>query len=204
MTSVISRLYEDTASAEAVVAELHSAGFPADAVDMIKQTGDASVVDQVMAARVSSGLAQAVAQHMSAGRALVVARAPFQPIGAAQRAKDIMNGYPHVHQGMPSGDEYIREEPRRDLRISAWQGSPRFFSQDIQPGSGRPRMSFSQAFGMRTLSKRKERNSVYSGGKQIIPMNLLSKKERKNSVISGSGLFLSRIIGWTPITRREG
>lgn len=186
MTTVVSRLYDGADTAANVASELMGRGFPANLIDVIGASGDAEA--QMRAARVSASSAATYASHLTGNRSVVVIRAPFNPIGAAEAAINAADAAGPIDAGVADQNAYITENPSKTHFLSVMTDHPRFFSSDIVPGSGRYRSRASSAFGMRLLSKKKRRNSVYSGGKLFMTKSL-STKPRKKSVSSGRLIF---------------
>lgn len=202
MTTIITRLYPSGTAAHAVADALMEAGHNASYVDIISQADPAAMT----AARVSASAAAAYAKAMTGGQALLVIRAPFSPIGAANSAKAVVGRYASVDAGVSNEDDYIREQARGDRFLSILTDHPRFLSQDIGPGKGRTRTTVSSAFGMPLLSAYKTKRSVTADGTYISskfwPMRLVSANKTKRSVISGGGHPLSRLLGLAVISRR--
>lgn len=190
MTTIISRLYDSAATAEAVAADLEAAGFGRDSFDVISQTGAASVSDRLAEARVDGDSAQAYAQHLSAERAVVVVRAGFNPIGSALKAMQIVNGHGPLEVGAPHPDRYVRVKPRRDLRLSILTSHRRFLSDDMTPGV-RKRGPVTAAFGFPMLRAKRGSNSALSGTRffsgGFFPWGLLMRKDQTNSATRGGG-----------------
>jgi hypothetical protein len=202
MTTIITRLYPTGTAAHAVADALMEGGHQASYIDIIDHADPAAM----RAARVSDVAANAYARAMTGGQALLVIRAPFSPIGAANSAKAIVGRYASVDAGLAKEDVYIREQAGTDLFQSILPDHPRFFSQDMDPGRGRTRTTVSSAFGMKLLVPYKNRRSVMAGSPHIStkfwPMKLVSANKTKHSVISGGGHPLSRLLGMAVISRR--
>ena len=203
MTTIISRLYEDANTADAVAAELEAAGFPAANYDVIRQTGEESVLERLEEAQVDDASAQAYAQHMTSDRALVVVRAGFNPFGAALKAMQICNGHSAVDAGAPNPDRYVRVEPPREARLKVIRGGRLFLTQEYDP-KARKRGFFSANFGFPMLKPRKPSNSIIRGGRPMssgfYPWGLLVRQERPLSVSKNSGPIFSRIFNWPTLT----
>ncbi|WP_309663389.1 hypothetical protein [Tabrizicola sp.] len=202
MTTIITRLYANTAAAQAAVADLMGRGHGEDYIDIISREGDGTVRDRMLAARVSSAAAAAYAAPVSNGNALVVVRAPFNPVGAARNAMRALDRHPSIKVGLDSEDEYIREQPRVEVRGSILMNHPLFMSHDM---AARERGTVSSAFGVRTLSPQKTKTSAISGGgfmsTKLLPFALLSRSKEKSSVIK-DGWQLSTALGIPTISRR--
>ena len=197
MTTIITRLYADHATAEHVADELRASGLTPDAIDVI--TGDDST-RAMRAARMSKAFTAAYAPGVAAGHALLVVRVPFNPIGAARRVAEIVDETPSHKVGLARESEYIRER----LQDRYWSGilhdHPRFLSQDMGPGNARVRGTMSGALGMRLLSPYKERRSA--GSYHILPGPKVITGRTKTSAIRGGGTPLSTLLGWRTISKR--
>ena len=202
MTTIITRLYPSNAAAHAVADALMAGGHQASYIDIIDSPNAAAMT----AARVNDTALAAYVTAMTSGQALLVVRAPFSPIGAANSAKAIVGGYASIDVGLASEDAYVREVARADRFLSIIPGSPRYASSDIGPGRGRPRTTVSSAFGMPLLAPYKTRRSAIAGGAYMStkfwPMRLVSANKTKRSVIPGGGHPLSRLLGLALISRR--
>ena len=193
MTTVISRLYADEATANRVTSELSSAGFPADTMDVFPAGTSA---DDLMAARVDEASATAYADAMSGDMALMVVRAPVTPFGAARAAMNAANSVSSTR--VPGTDEnrHISEQMDRDLYIglSVMTNHPRFLSSDMNPRANANRDLVSRAMHWKLLSDPKPRNSAWSGttfmSQKILPFPLLKSRKSGTSVISGGKRML--------------
>jgi len=123
MTTIITRLYEDDAAANAVASGLSDAGFPASIFDVIAGGGD--VAGAMATARVSEEGAAVYGPLIDQGKKLVVVRAPITPFGAAKRAMSIVDSQPTVDTGLKNQDQYVREAivPETDAPFGG--GKPR-------------------------------------------------------------------------------
>ncbi|WP_375550347.1 hypothetical protein [Rhodophyticola porphyridii] len=191
MTTVISRLYADASTADAVVAALHAAGHPAANISVIAPGPGAEA--EIREARVPTRAAAKYAGAMSGDNRLVVNRAPFTPFGAARNAMEIMNSRDSMDAGVPDENIYVEEPRNVRLSNSILSNHPRFLSSDMDPGRGRKRGLVSNAFRMPLLVKNRNANSAISGGRQIFPGKQLLSKKRKLSVISGGRLFTAAL-----------
>jgi len=197
MTTIITRLYADTATASHVADQLRTAGMASDAMDVIS---GADATAAMRAARMSKVFAAAYAPGAAAGHAVLVVRVPFNPIGAVLRVTEIVDATPSHKVGLARESEYIRER----LQDRYWSGimkdHPRFFSQDIVPGLSRVRGTVSAAFGLRLLSPYTERRSA--GSYHILPGTKVITGRTKTSAIRGGGT-MSSLVGWRTISTRN-
>jgi hypothetical protein len=206
MTTIISRLYSDSKTAHAVAANLQEKGLETGAFDIITQEAG-SVAERLKVARVSASSAAAYAPMIAQGHALLVVRAPFAPIGLARSAMEIMDWTPSMRVPGAVPNEYIREEVDDRHYISVLTSHPRFFSQDINPGSGIGPGLASRAFGVRLLSPHREKRSASGNGgrnsRVFWPLPLLSRPKERRSAIPG-GAYMSRWFWPMPLVTRKG
>jgi hypothetical protein len=193
MTTIITRLYPDAATAQSVAAHLSAAGHPARTMDVITAGGDLHA--RLAAAGVSDVAAAAYAGGIGGGGALVVVRAPFNPIGAARSAIDIVDSTPSVGVGLANENMYRRERAKSELYVSVLTDHPRIFSSTVQ--EGRDRGLISDALGMRLLSKPKTRTSAMGKARRIMTGALTSKTKTS----ARSNFSLSRMLGLPTVAR---
>jgi hypothetical protein len=196
MTTVITRLYADRQTAEGVAHRLTGAGLSAETIDIFdNRTGG---VRELRVAKLGPANARAHHQALAQGGALLVVRAPFNPIGAARAIKDMVAEVPSI--AVPGGipNEYVREQAGHAY-LHILKDHPKFFSQDLEFLDSRARGLVSHAFGFRTLSPLRERTSAVGRSRPI-----LGAKPRsggvKTSAIRGGWRF-SDMIGWRTISR---
>ncbi|MEL6463408.1 MAG: hypothetical protein AAFQ58_00440 [Pseudomonadota bacterium] len=193
MTTVITRLYADDATAKRVTSDLETAGFPTETMDVFPAGTSA---DTLMEARVDEASANAYADAMTGGMALMVVRAPVTPFGAARAAMSAADAVTSTR--VPGTDEnrHISEQMDRDLYIglSILKDHPRFLSSDMNPRANANRDLVSRAMYWKLLSDPKPRTSAWSGthymSKKILPFPLLKERKSSNSVISGGRRML--------------
>ncbi len=198
MTTIITRLYPDAATARGVVSALLARGLDQDLIDVIGADGAAPVADRMTAASVNPRTAAAYAAAISGGKTAVVVRAPFAPMGMARNAMKTMDRTPSIDVGV-EGAEYIRVSPSLTNRSSVMQDHPFFMSNPLRPtGHG-------HVFGAKLLSAHRTKRSVYAGGKLMSgmfwPMKHISAHKERNSAIRGTWLF-SRFLGDMPTVTR--
>ncbi|MGL5011861.1 MAG: hypothetical protein ACRC6I_18470 [Paracoccaceae bacterium] len=198
MTTIITRLYADTATARGVVSALLAKGHDQDTIDVISKDGVGTVAERMHAASVNATAAAAYGEAMTGGRALVVVRAPFSPIGTALNAKKVMDRTASIKVGVDES-EYVRIAPNPAFQSSVQEDHPYYMSNPNRP------MSHGHVFGMRQLSAHKERRSAIAGGAYIStkfwPMKLLSAQKERRSAISGDWYFSKFLLGLPTITR---
>ncbi|MEM6621763.1 MAG: hypothetical protein AAF674_06005 [Pseudomonadota bacterium] len=118
MTTVITRLYQDQNTADAVAADLAGAGFPANIYQTIAHGDD--TMGRITGAEVPANSAGLYAPLVDQGNVLLVVRAPVTPFGAAKMAMEIVDRQPSVEAGVENDNEYVgfdKNELNRELRI---------------------------------------------------------------------------------------
>ena len=216
MTTVVSRLYADRKTADAVVEALLAEGHLAENIDVIDAPEGAA--ERMRAARVSREAAARYAEKLGDGKALVVTRVPFIPFGAAANAIETVDRFDSVNAGVANQNEYIREQPsERFFKKKVLEGNPlmlttrlegphRRFLTKSPAESGASIGLISEKFGLRLLSDRKTRNSAIRGGAfmstRFLPFPLLSRGDRKKSVYSGR-MLISEKLSIPLLTRRS-
>lgn len=182
MTTIITRLYPDTATAEGVAKALVGRGHAAANIDVI--TGGGDVVAALSAARVGKAEAAVYAPHVEGGAALLVYRAPFNPMGAARDGIRTVDAHPWLDVGLAKQNVYVREAPQMVKAGKILEGHPLLMTRPGSVGARRLRAS---------RSGEAPRSSVIEGGGHIstrfLPMPLLRRKE-SHSAIAGGRLMM--------------
>ncbi|MCU0854285.1 MAG: hypothetical protein MUF63_05100 [Rhodobacteraceae bacterium] len=233
MTTVITRLYADEEAARAIVRRLSWEGLPARALQVISSGGRSreTIAEKMQSAGVHVTAVPAYSERVAGGNALLVVRATYKPLGAAQIARDATARSKAIEVRGVIDDYYFADPP--DNAPSVLKDHPRFLSLDLEPGEykggpisaelgiplltrghrNRPLHVFkggkfvSRAFWpMPLLSRKRKANSAIHGGRYMSklfwPMPLITKKERTGSVIRGGALPFSRAFGMPTIIRR--
>jgi hypothetical protein len=190
MTTIITRLYPNTAAAQAVVNALLESGHDQDTIDVIARDGASNAMDRMRHARVGAAAAAAYADHIGTGRALLVVRAGFNPIGAARNAMKITAKYPSIDVGLHDENEYIREDPDPSMRNSVMRGHPLFMTNPHRPAF------HGHILGSNPILPPREKRSAIAGGAfmstKFWPMRLVSETAKEGtSAIRGGGLLLT-------------
>lgn len=186
MTTIVSRVYETVAGAEAALAALQEADATSSGATLITSDGGDTAA-RIAALDVEDTAAAIYAGHVERGSGVVVVRAEFAPIGTAQRVMEIMDAASPLSVGVQNENRYLRIEPKNQLFNSILADHPKFltFSE-----GGRKRGLMSAVFGMKTLSKRSSRRSVLSGAPfmstKLIPIPLLDKPRKRTSASTGT------------------
>lgn len=203
MTTIITRLYDTADTAHAVSSALINMGLSERCCDVITEGSDTA--HKIAAARVSKDSVGALAAQVKGGRALLVVRAPFSPIGMARSVMVVSDRFNPIPVAGVNANEYVREQPKSELFLSILKDHRRFLSSDMNPGQNRRRGTISSAFGLRTLSKHKERNSAIAGGAymstKFLPFPLLTRSRTKTS--AGEGRTISSMLGLATVSRRD-
>jgi hypothetical protein len=190
MTTIITRLYQNTAAAQAVVNALLESGHDQDSIDVIARDGASDVMDRMRQARVSPTAAAAYADHIGTGRALLVVRADFNPVGAARNAMKVTARFPSIDVGLHDENEYIREQPNPEMHNSVLRGHPLFMSNPY-----RPRFHGHILGSNPILPPREGRSAIAGGGfmsTKFWPMRLVSENAKEGtSAIPGGGLLVT-------------
>lgn len=157
MTTIVTRLYDDPAHADAVVATLKGEGFPESCMDVIEQRSRVSAQDQITEAGVPGEVAQQYAQHLTSNRALLVVRAPFVPFGAARRAIEVADEYPAFNAGVPNQNLNVPDPVDRDLFLSILPSHRLFLTGMYELRNNLKPRGLSNAFRIPLLAKRSEK-----------------------------------------------
>ncbi|WP_224814320.1 hypothetical protein [Hasllibacter sp. MH4015] len=157
MTTVVTRLYDDAAHADAVVAALKVEGFPESALDVIEQRSRTSAEDQITDAGVPANVAQQYAQHLTSSRALLVVRAPFVPFGAAKRAIEEADKYPSYNAGVANQNLNVPDQVDRELFLSILPSHRLFLTGLYELRNNLKPRGLSNAFRIPLLAKRKKK-----------------------------------------------
>ena len=189
MTTIITRLYKDMATAQGVATELTSAGHVAGNIDVISRDGAGTAEARMLEARVPKASAAAYAPGVAKGAALLVVRAPFAPMGTARHAIRVVNRTPAINVGLEDEDVYIREHPKVETEGKILQGTVFYMSNPHR------RAGHGHILGANPILPAKPRTSAISGGAYMStkfwPMKLVSARKEKSSAIQGGMLFSS-------------
>ncbi len=154
MTTLVTRLYDNPAHADAVVAALKAEGFPDSALTVVEQSGARSAEETIEAAGLPESIARQYAQHLTSKRALLVVRAPFVPFGAARKAIDTADLYPSFNAGVANQNLNIPDEPDPSLFRSILGSHRLFLTNSLDVRNDLKPRGLSNAFGISTLSER--------------------------------------------------
>lgn len=197
MTTIITRLYPDLATAQGVVTALTANGHAPSSIDIITK-GDGGAEARMEAARVPKASAAAYAPGIAKGRALVVVQAPFAPLGAARDAIKVVNRTASIDVGVANEDYYIREQPKVEISGKVMRGTVFFMSNPHRA------LGHGHVLGSNPILPSKPRTSAIAGGaymsKMFWPMKLVSTGRQANSAISGGFLF-SQMFGIPTLIR---
>lgn len=186
MTTIITRLYSDPATAQAVANALAGQNLNLTSVDIITGNGAA---DRMRRAMVGADAAAAYAGPVAQGKALLVVNAPFAPMGTALKAIRTVNGFASLDVGLADEDAYIRNEPEVQLEGRVFTGTVFFMSNPHRP------LPQGHILGSNPLLPSRPRTSAIRGGAYMStkfwPGKLISKHSDKLSVMRGGFLFSS-------------
>jgi hypothetical protein len=190
MTTIITRLYADMATARGVANALVAQGHGPDTIDVIARDGAGDVTDRMRDARVSAAATAAYAPGVSGGNALLVMRAPFAPMGAARNAMKTVDRTPSIKVGLATENDYVREQPvvmREGLVMT---------SHPLLMTNPHRSMSHGHILGSNPLRPHRTGRSAIAGGKHMSrmfwPMRLVSAQAKEGtSAIRGGWLFSS-------------
>ena len=195
MTTIITRLYADKATADTVAAALVSGGLNANTITVI---GKADVA-VMKAARVPSDSAAKYAAAMQGAKTLLVVEAGFNPVGAARKAAKIVGRTPSIDCGVHDEDAYISESVDPAYATSVIKGGALMMTNE--------HASLPHGFNLSKdpISRNRPKSAVMRGGaymsKSFWPMKLVSTPATKRSAISG-GRLMSSMFGLATIYHR--
>ncbi len=191
MTTIITRLYSDAASARAVMTDLLGQGHAEDTIDVIVRDGATDLTHRLQAARVNPAAAATYAKHMSgSGKALLVVRAGFNPVGAARNAMKVVGRYPSLDVGLANETQYLREDGSSAMATSVMKGHPLLMSNPHH------KASHGHILGSNPISAPRTKRSAMAGGgymsKFFWPMRLVSAEAKQGtSAIRGGAKFFT-------------
>lgn len=192
MTTILTRLYPDTAAAQAAKTGLLNIGQDPDSLHILTASSEGGAAAAMKSARVPAALAQVYAQAMSGEQALLVVQAAFAPIGTARNAMRLLAKFPALDVGLEDEDSYLRDYPATDYSNSIMTKHPLLLSNPFRP------LTHGHILGNTPLLPQKPRNSAIRGGAYMSrlfwPMKLVSAPKERNSAIRG-GRLISAMFG---------
>jgi hypothetical protein len=192
MTTIVTRLYKDMATAQGVASALTHAGHAAGTIDVIGRDGAGAVEARMLEARVPKASVAAYAPGIAKGAALLVVRAPFAPIGTARHAIMVVNKTPAISVGLADEDVYVREQPVLEKEGKILKGTVFYMSNPHRS------LPHGHIMGSNPILPPKPRTSAIPGGAYMStkfwPMKLLSAHKERDSAIRG-GMLISSIFG---------
>ena len=195
MTTIITRLYADKATADTVAAALVSGGLAAETITVI----DHADADAMKAARVLAASASKYAAAMTGGQTLLVVQAGFNPVGAARKAIKIVGRTASINCGVHDEDAYISEAVDPAYADSVIKGGGLMLTNE--------HASLPHGFilSKNPISHNRPKSAVMRGGaymsKSFWPMKLVSTPATKRSAIAG-GKLVSAMFGLATIYHR--
>ena len=191
MTTIITRLYHDAATAQAAAEALQGNGHDPATIDII--SGAEGAEARIVAARVAPEAAAAYAPAVAGGNALIVVRAPFAPIGAARNAMRVVDKFPSIKVGVADENRYIRETPSVASRGSVLTDHPFFMSNKHRP------MGHGHILGSNPIKPSRPRTSAIAGGAHMStkfwPMRLISASAKQGTSAIRGGWLISKSFG---------
>jgi hypothetical protein len=189
MTTIITRLFADTATAQAAAHDLMGRGHGAETIGIITREGDSPASDRMRAWRVSAASTAAYAPHVAKGKALLVVQAPFNPVGTARDAIKALARHPALDAGVSNENDYIREEMKVETSGKVQRGTVFYMSNPHRSSM------HGHIMGQNPIITGKTKTSAIPGGGHMStkfwPMKLLSAPKERSSAISGGFLFSS-------------
>lgn len=223
MTTIITRLFSDAASAQTAVDRLTFRGMPKRDCTIIVAGENAT--SSMERAQVHESAIAAYSKHLTDGNAVLVVAATYKPLGAARLTRETLAKYETVDIAKIVEEHVAPWQP--DHAPSVMKDHPLFFSIPgmIPPGpitanfgmkllkphktkqpliSGKRRLS-RMVWPMPLLSKSRKARSAKKGGGHMSrlfwPMPLLAKGSRRKSVSPGGGLVFARLFGVRTLSR---
>ncbi len=223
MTMIIIRLYKSSDAADSAASKLRSAGFADKFIDVIthnRAARDERTLEELMSeAGLGKAAIAACSKALAKGQALLVARPPFGSMLEAAAIVDTVESIPVEGTESRGVADY---ETRIALLPTILRDHPRFLSQDLDSRPNHSYGTVSDAFGLRLLSKPRQRMSaarrtghvstrylrfplLTSGpiSTRFLRYPLLLKRARKMSVMPDDGMRFSSIIGWPLLSKRR-
>lgn len=192
MTTIITRLYKDVATAQGVASALTSAGHDAGTIDVISRDGAQGAEACMIEARVPKASAAAYAPGIAKGAALLVVRAPFAPMGTARHAIRVVNKTPAISVGLADEEVYIREQPKIETDGKVLSGTVFYMSNPHRS------LVHGHILGSNPILPARPRNSAIPGGAHMStrfwPGRLLSPQRERTSALRG-GWLISSVFG---------
>ena len=203
MTTVITRLYADAATAERIAEQLRWQGFPSSALRVIsgKGTHTRTAKERLLDVHVPDGAADTYAKKVEGGNAVLVVLATYRPLGAARIAREALANSATIPSGVKDEETYVKETPKTEAP-KILKEHPLFLTMKRHPGDYRPG-TVSSEIGIPLLSPRRPKSdSVMSGGrymsKSFWPMPLVSSRKPSGGVMKG-GRHVSRAFWPMPL-----
>ena len=150
MTTIISRLYDSLATAEAAADALRAAGHAPATLSVIPAEGSAPAA-RIAAAGVGHVSAAAYARAMAPGMAVLAVRAPFVPFGRARSAMAIADRFDPLPVAGARANQHVPDQPDPVIFFPAIARHAHVLTRDIPPHIGRRRGLVSAAFGLPLL-----------------------------------------------------
>lgn len=185
MTTIITRAYADRSAADAVVADLKKVGYLDEMISIV-DAGDGAAA-ALRAADVDEAAADAFASATSEGNAILVARVPFFPIGAALQAIKIADAAGPIAVEAPKTDRYVRTDgssgPRSSSKV-ADVGDGLMLGRGLEPGYSKRHKYYSTGVGWsKLISDRKPpEHSIDTRFWGMVIPHILDRKPPDNTI----------------------
>lgn len=184
MTTIISRVFPDTASAKKAADRLKVRGLPSRALLIIAGSDDEALAAIMETARIDDSARAPYLKAVKSGQAVLVVHATYKPLTAATIVRGTLAKYDTVDMGDVVEDYFVPDGPPKAESIL--KDHPLFLTSRSNRNSHQGGL-ISKGLGFNLLKPHKDRNSATRGGgftsRLFWPMPLLSKKERKSSVL---------------------
>lgn len=189
MTTIITRLYPDSAAANAARASLLVRGQSDETIQIITADTAGGAVGAMKAARIGSVSSAAYANAMTGSQALLVVQAPLTPIGTALNAIRCLKRHPALNVGLDDEDVYLPGYISYQHSSSVMTNHPLLMSNQFR------KLTHGHILGNDPIIHGKPRTSAIRGGaymsRYFWPMKLVSSQKERSSAIRGGFLFSS-------------
>ena len=193
MTTIITRIYADKATATAVAAALKDLGLDDDEVAVV-DGGDAGA--RLRSLRVSDMDAGSIAASVAQGHPAVVVAASFNPVGIALKATRIMD----AHHPVAATERYIAEDYSPSTRSNLYPAGTYFMSIPPEYSGGPSHGHVFTLWGL--VSRNVNKTSAAGRARHILPFGTLKQKSGGLSVTRDGGWRLSTMLGIPMIAGR--
>lgn len=188
MPTIITRLYKDKATAQAVVDSLDEAEHHAWSADISSAKDSSNISKKLKAAGLGSKAVEAYSKHAKDKRALLIINAGFSPDGGTRRLIDAVDAHPALDIGSAEQNRYIGEDTT--------SGHGKIFTGTFFMTNPSRHLSSRRLFKSKLLTGGPSA-SVMKGrahfSTKILPFKLLTAPKNKSSAMSRKMLVSSKI-----------